>query len=143
MNTKISLIILTISLLFYKPIPVHAQIGCGLGPIGDFVCNLTGTKEENTTLVGNKLDSVISVIIAVLATIAGVWFLFQIIVAGLGWLGSGGEKASLEQSRNKITWAFIGLITVVGAWAVAGLIGKIVGIDIMHPGAALGKILTL
>ena len=114
-----------------------------MGPIGDFICKqLTGTASENTNKVGEKINSVLSLVISFLATLAGIWFLFQVIIAGYGWLGSGGDKNSLEQSRDKITWSFIGLLTVVVSWALAGLIGKIIGLDILNPGAALGKLLT-
>ena len=47
----------------------------------------------------------------------------------------------METAKNKITYALIGLVVVVAAWVIMGIIGKILGLDILNPGAILPTLL--
>ncbi len=55
--------------------------------------------------------------------------LFFLLIGALHWITSGGDKANLENARNKITHAIIGLIIIAAAWAVMILVGNFFGID--------------
>lgn len=139
--------------LFWKPHSILASptpapssnsvIGCGggLGPIAEFLCGLKGTPTAaQTEAVGGRLNAVISAIVLFLSGVAAIWFLFQFIIAGYEWLGSGGDKTSVESARNKITWSLIGLITVIMATTVAGIIGIMLKIPILNPGEILKQL---
>lgn len=52
----------------------------------------------------------------------------QLILGGLQWLTSGGDKGKIEEARNKITAAVVGLIIVASSYAVFTLILKSLGI---------------
>ena len=43
--------------------------------------------------------------------VAGIIFFFMLIIGGIRWILSGGDKANTESARNQITAALIGLIT--------------------------------
>lgn len=118
-------------------------IGCGggFGPIADFLCNLTGEKEDQAEQAGNKLNDVISSVIGFLTVVASIWFIIQFLLAGFSWISAGGDKQAVETARNKMTYAILGLIVVVAAWILAGLMGKIFGLDILNPGAALQNLI--
>lgn len=115
-------------------------IGCGggLGPFAELLCNISSA---DTLEVGNILNRMVSGIVGFLTLIACIWFFIQIILAGFNWIGAGGDKGKTEAAMQKITNALIGLLLVVGAWAVVGVVGTIIGIDILNPGAVL-QILT-
>ena len=72
-------------------------------------------------LVGNALA-----LLLIIAAIAAFIFL---ILGGIQWITSGGDKAGLEAARNKITNAIVGLIIVAAAWAVMFLVGQFLGIE--------------
>lgn len=78
----------------------------------------------------NITDLINWAIIAVLA-IAGLIFFFMLVIGGLRWILSGGDKASTEQARGQITAALIGLIIVFSAWAIARLVSAIFGINVL------------
>ena len=99
----------------------------GLGPLG--FEGETITKEGAFTLFNNT----ISIIIGLLTVIAGIWFLFQVIIAGFQWLSSSGDKASIENARNKLTHSVIGLVIVVMAFAIISIIGNLLGIEFLKP----------
>lgn len=109
-------------------------IGCGggFGPIAEMLCGKGGDASA-----GIALNKVISTIIGVMTAVAAIWFIFQFIVGGFGWINSGGDKNNLQQARDRIINSTIGLIIVVSAWIVIGVIGKILGLDILNPGSLL------
>ncbi len=106
----------------------------GLGPLG-FETEEVITKEAAFQL----LNQVISVIVGLLTVVAGIWFLFQIIIAGYQWLSSGGDKASVAAARDKLTYSVIGLVIVVMAFAIVSVIGTIFGIDFLQPGTTISN----
>lgn len=134
--------ILTISLLLQSSSVTLAQgLGCGdgFGPFAKIFCPDKQTIDKDTAAIqaGTQLNRMISTIIGVLTAVAAIWFIFQFIIAGYQWIQSGGEKSNLEQARDKITNSLIGLILVVGAWIIIGIIGKIIGLEILNPGSIL------
>ncbi|OGG03900.1 hypothetical protein A2W14_05515 [Candidatus Gottesmanbacteria bacterium RBG_16_37_8] len=136
---KIKQIILSVFILITTVQPVLAQgIGCGggLGVIGQAFCNLpTGTTGK--VKVGNSLNRLVSGIIGFLTMIAALWFLFQFIIAGFNWINAGGDKGAAQAAREKITNAVVGLLVVVSAWVLVALLGSLIGLDILNPGAVL------
>ncbi|MBI3385909.1 hypothetical protein HY031_02365, partial [Candidatus Gottesmanbacteria bacterium] len=47
------------------------------------------------------------------------------------WITSGGDKAGMEEARNKITHAIVGLIIVGAAWAIMTLVQNFLGVTII------------
>lgn len=121
-------------------------LGCGggFGPIAEFLCTLTKTApgtdpktDPQVAKVANKFNTVISGIISLLTVLAGLWFLFRFIVGGINWIGSGGDKSKIEQAQDTINNALIGLFIVVGAWIIVGIVGSLLGFEILNPGNIL------
>lgn len=54
---------------------------------------------------------------------------FILITGGITWITAGGDKAKLEEARNKITNAIIGLIIIAAIWGIMNLIGPFLGLD--------------
>lgn len=100
--------------------------GAGLGPFGQKV-QTTGLE------VGKNFTTAISSIIGFLTISGTVWFMFQLLIGGISWVSSGGDKAKIESSRDRITHAFIGLTIVVASWGIIALIGQFLGFDLLIP----------
>lgn len=56
---------------------------------------------------------------------------FYLILGGISWLTSGGDKGNIEAARNKILAAVIGLIIVASTWALFTLVGGALGYNIL------------
>lgn len=80
------------------------------------------------TAVGLWVSSLVSLFLIITAIAA----LIFLVLGGLAWVTSGGEKAGLEAARNRITHAIVGLVVVAAAWAVWLLVGTFFGIDFMN-----------
>lgn len=78
---------------------------------------------------GNGFGILISNLVGLLFIVAALAAFFFLIMGGLQWITSGGDKNGLESARNKITHAIVGLLIVAAAWAIMFLIGKFIGID--------------
>lgn len=85
----------------------------------------------------NLLNSIISIAIAILTVVAGIWFLFLLITGAIGIMNAGGDKGAVADAQKKITMGFVGLVIVVAGIFIADLIGTIFGIDILNPGGIL------
>ena len=92
-----------------------------LGPQGDFsnLGNITFAK-----LVGGGIRFIL--------VIAAVIFFFVLVIGGIQWIMSGGDKTGAETARKRITAALVGLAIVFVAWAIGSLINSLFGINIFY-----------
>lgn len=86
-----------------------------------------GAKTAEAADLGNIVSWGINVIIIV----AGIIFFFMLLIGGIQWLTSGGDKGGTEAARGRITAALIGLIIVFAAWAIVKLLESVFGLNII------------
>jgi hypothetical protein len=89
-----------------------------------------GTAGDFRKLGDIKFGSIISASISLILIVAAILFFFMLVIGGIKWILSGGDKGATEAARNQITAALIGLVVVFAAWAIANLIGSLFGIAI-------------
>lgn len=77
----------------------------------------------------SQLEGIISNIIGFITIVAFVFFLFQIIFAGYGFMSASGDEKKLETSRKKLTNGILGLTIVVVAYGLTAFIAGLLGID--------------
>jgi hypothetical protein len=85
----------------------------------------------------STFEGIISVSIAIITVIAGIWFIYLIIIGGIEIMTAGDNKNAVEGARKKISTGAVGLVIVVAGLFIAGLIGIIFGIDVLNPGGVL------
>lgn len=54
--------------------------------------------------------------------VAALAFFFMLILGGVKWITSGGDKGKIEGARSQITAALIGLVIVFAAWAILSIV---------------------
>lgn len=86
-----------------------------------------GVDVQNQRAGGNEIGIVyfISSLIQIVTVVLGVWVVFNFIVAGYTLVGSGGDSGAFEKARENITQSVIGLILIVMAFTITGLISAI------------------
>ncbi len=94
-----------------------------------FAADLTIAQPTNIKItdVGQLISAAVGTLLILAALLA---FVF-LILGGLQWITSGGDKAAMEQARNKITHAIVGLIIVGAAWAIMMLVQNFLGVSII------------
>ena len=92
--------------------------------------NLTpeGTFVENVQDI--TITQIVSAALLLILVVAAIVFFFMLVLGGVRWITSGGDKGKTEAARNQITAALIGLVIVFAAWAIANLIEIFFGIDL-------------
>ena len=103
----------------------------------------TNSGFENLTDV--SIGALISSAIQLVLVLAAIIFFFILVIGGIKWITSGGDKGQTEAARNQITAALVGLVIVFAAWAIIQLIGGFFGVNllgdltIIPAGGALGE----
>jgi len=83
------------------------------------------------------LATVISNVIGAMTIFAGIWFLFQAIIAGYGYMSAGGDKEKIQTAGRKLTNAIIGIAVVAAAYGLLALLSSFVGIKFLDIGSAI------
>jgi hypothetical protein len=66
-------------------------------------------------------------LLQIVMVIAVLLVFLYLILGGIEWITSGGEKSKTEAARNKITSAVIGLIILAASYAILTLLLKFLG----------------
>ena len=78
-----------------------------------------------------KISTVFKNSYTIMLIIAIVLSLIFIVLGGIQWVTSGGDKTKLEAARNKITWAIIGLIIAFVSFFIISIIGYFFKVDLL------------
>lgn len=68
-----------------------------------------------------NFGSLLSGVLTIVMIIAALLVFFYLILGGIEWITSGGDKGKTESARNKITAAVIGLIVLAASYAILNL----------------------
>jgi hypothetical protein len=75
----------------------------------------------------DNVGNVINFALRVVMVVAVLLVFFYLIMAGVQWITSGGEKSKTEAARNKITAAIIGLVILAASYAILLLLIRYLG----------------
>ncbi len=89
---------------------------------------------------GVPLQALFSVILGFFTIIGGLLFLLYFVMGALSWITAGGDKGKIEKARSQLVDAAIGLIVVIVAQFIAGIVGGVLGLDILNPVKSLSNL---
>ena len=94
--------------------------------------NLKPTGGLAGSLTGLTINSIVGGGLKLILIVAALAFFFILVMGGVNWIISGGDKAKTEGARNQITAALVGLVIFFSAWAIAQLLASFFGIEIFN-----------
>lgn len=103
-----------------------------------FAADLEIPRNINIIKISN-IGQLVSALVGTLLILAALMAFLYLILGGISWITSGGDKAGMETARNKITHAIVGLIIVGAAWAIMTLVQSFLGITIIGGSIDLPK----
>lgn len=89
---------------------------------------VTGFANKNPEDAPGLFANFFSALIGLLLALATLWAFVNLIQGGLQWISSGGDKTALENARNRIMNAILGLFITFAVWAVYILVLQFLGI---------------
>jgi hypothetical protein len=85
--------------------------------------NQKGNIEGELGMNGDKDPRVLAAqVITILLGFLGIVAVILIITAGFKWMTAGGDKAQIDEAKNLMKNAVIGLIIIMSAWALSNFI---------------------
>jgi hypothetical protein len=100
------------------------------GAFGTISNPFTTLAPSATGLTGSTYGSGLIVIVSNLVrfaiVMAGVYTLFNLIIAGYGYLSAGGDPKAIQKAQERIWRSFLGLAITAGSFVVAAIIGYLV-----------------
>jgi hypothetical protein len=82
---------------------------------------------------GQGLFDFLSNIFKFAAVAGGIYFIVQIILAGFEYISANGDQKKLENAWAKIWQSLIGLAIISAAFVIAGVVGRLTGLNILEP----------
>lgn len=79
----------------------------------------------------DTLSKALSVGIQIMIIIAIILSLVFLVLGGLQWTSSGGDKGKIAGARSKITFALVGLIVALSAFFIVNIFGTFFGVNLL------------
>lgn len=89
---------------------------------------------------GVQLERFISNTIGTITIIAGLAFLLYFVFGALQWILAGGDQGKIDQAKKQMTNGAIGLVIIIVAYAIIGVIGSVLGLNILNPAEEIIKL---
>ncbi len=87
------------------------------------------TKINPGTGWATDFGALVNSVLSIVMVIALLLVLLYLVLGGIEWITSGGDKGKTESARNKITAAIIGIIILAAAYALTQLVAWILGFE--------------
>lgn len=100
----------------------------------DGLGSITNPLPYSGTGPGGGLIILLNNVLRLVFVGAGIYAFIRLIVAGLGFISAGGDSKKMTSAWNSIWQSLLGLIIIIGSFAIAALIGQLLYRD---PGAIL------
>lgn len=72
----------------------------------------------------------VSKMVGMVLTVSALAALGYLIMGGVGWITGGGDKGKIEEAKNRITGAIVGLAIVAVSWAIFLVVDGFLGLGI-------------
>lgn len=82
---------------------------------------------------GSGIFMFVNNIFLLIGAIGGLALIFQLIMAGFSYINAQGDTKKVEAAWTKIWQSVLGLVILLSAFTIAGLVGKFLGINVLAP----------
>ena len=84
--------------------------------------------DEAPSLLSDTLNKIITIFFIV----GGVAFFFMLVMGGIKWMTSSGDKEKLEAAKKQITSAIIGIVIIFLIFVIFNLIETLFGVNLLN-----------
>lgn len=94
--------------------------------VNPVISGIAGKSPEDAPSLFARL---LAGIVGFFLTVATIWTFFQLLLGGLNWISSGGDKGKLEAAQQRIQQAIVGLLIVFASWGIFLLLLQFFGMS--------------
>lgn len=117
---------------------VQAQFGTGIQPIVENAYTADAKSGEHSLTI---LETIISNMLGLGTVVGSLIFIGYFLMGAIAWVGAGGDTSKIGKARDQMMQGAIGLFVLVAVYAIVGLIGSIVGLNILNPAEVLSGLI--
>lgn len=99
--------------------------------IGNVDC--IGAFCDDPANAATTLETIISTIIGFLTIVGGLAFFIYFVVGAVMWITAGGDTGNVDKAKKMMTSGAIGLIVIAASWAIAWIMGTVLGVNFLNP----------
>jgi hypothetical protein len=88
----------------------------------------------------DSLENMVSFIIGVFTVLGGIFFIYYFVFGAFKWITAAGDSGQVQKARDQMTLGVVGLIVLIASYSIIGLIGTVIGLDLLNPAAQLGEL---
>lgn len=120
-----------------KLVKLLSGLGAYLGSAVAVFAQTPGTRTQIVSSVNTDrtpfpdLGQLIGQILVIVIILASILLFIYLVIGGLQWLTSGGDKAAAQAARDRITAALTGLIIILAAFALVRILEAAFGIRVL------------
>lgn len=125
------------SLLAVGPPPLHAGKDCSVFSTQN---PIPGGSATGDPLAFLDIGKILEVFITTIIILGGLYAFIQLAIGGFQYISSAGDKVHAQAARERITYAILGLVLLVGSIALINILSGVFGVNILgnikFPGVA-------
>lgn len=91
------------------------------------------TNYGGTTTSGQGLFLFLGNILKLVGTLAGIYMIVQLIMAGYTYISANGDEKKTMQAWAQIWQSILGMIIIASAFVIASIVERLTGIKIISP----------
>ncbi len=128
-------------IIVFQKVTATNMAGKSIGTIdGSGVSKFLPSQAGGTGTGSSQVENVFTTILGFLTIVAGLSFLIYFLLGGMNWILAGGNEKKVEEAKSYMTNGAIGLIIVIGAYAIISIVGTVLGLNILSPATMLEKL---
>lgn len=89
----------------------------------------------------SNMEIFLSNLIGFLTILGAIFFIFYFVQGALQWILAGGDSGKIQKARDTMLNGVIGLIVIVAAYSLIGVIGSVIGLEILNPSSMIQSII--
>lgn len=105
----------------------------GAGAVGEILEGAQLQGPGGAAEVAGLFETQLTNIIGFLTLLGAVFFIINFFIAAFTWLRSGDDKGAITKAQQKMINSAIGMFIMVMAIGIIGIIGGVLGIDVLNP----------
>lgn len=102
---------------------------------------LPSTTDTTGAQALTQLELFISNILGFLTVTAAIFFIVYFVMGAYKWTAAGGDSGKVSKARDQMIQGVLGLILIVASYGIIGVIGTVVGINILNPAEQIQRIM--